>query len=230
MRRMDQSISDIIRIHKRMDNDMILYNQELSLSDVLRDARPRGVIHVGAYIGGCLETYQNAGVEYRCWIEPYPRSYLELLQHVPESDVCLNCAVSNTDGVIDFIVTNNRQSSSILPLKKHLEYYPGIEAEKLITVQCNQIDTLIAEGYIDISKYNFLVMDIQGAEYYAVNGFIKNIEHIDFIMAEINYEELYEGCMLVKEFDQYLNVLGFTKILSTHHQGFGWGDAYYKRV
>lgn len=207
----------------------IVLNQEINLSEVLRDAKPQGIIHAGAYIGGCSRFYDKFPIKNRCWIEADPESYNKLVENVPASDVKLNVAVSDRDGSALFLVTNNGQSSSLLPLKKHRVRYPTIVAEKQIIVPCRRFDTLVEQGLIDMYKYNFLLMDLQGAEYLALKGFEKNINKIGFIVAEINYEELYEGCMLAEDFDEYLLELGFVKIMATKYENLGWGDAYYKR-
>jgi FkbM family methyltransferase len=207
----------------------IVLNQEINLSEVLRDAKPQGIIHAGAYIGGCSKIYDQFPIKNRCWIEADPESYNKLVANVPDSDVKLNVAVSDRDGSALFLVTSNGGSSSLLPLKKHRVRYPSIVVKKQIIVPCRRLDTLVDQGLIDMYKYNFLLMDLQGAEYLALKGFEKNINKIGFIVAEINYEELYEGCMLAEDFDEYLLKLGFVKIMATKYENLGWGDAYYKR-
>lgn len=208
----------------------LILNQEINLSEVLQNAKPRGIIHAGAYIGGCSKIYDQCRIINRCWIEADPESYNKLKANVPATDVKLNVAVSNRDGSSRFTITNNGQSSSLLELKKHMFRYPTIVVAKNIIVPCRRLDTLVQQGLIDMSKYNFLLMDLQGAEYYALEGFSQNIRYIDYIVAELNYEELYEGCMLAEDFDEYLSELGFVKIMATKYVNFGWGDGYYKRI
>jgi FkbM family methyltransferase len=213
-----------------MATGITLINQEIDLDTVLKKTAPRGVIHAGAYIGGCLKTYQENNVVNRCWIEADPKTFLKLRENIPTDDVAINVALCDRDEDISFNVTSNGQSSSILPLKNHLLRYPGILSVETLTIKGRKLDTLIADGQINMSLYNFLLMDLQGAECFALRGFEKNISYIDNIIAEVNYEELYEGCMLIDEFDAYLLKLGFEKIMSTCFENFGWGDAYYKRI
>jgi FkbM family methyltransferase len=212
-----------------MDTDLIL-NKEIDFDWILKDAKPKGVIHVGAYIGGCLKLYQDNGVKNRCWIEACPDTFEKLWHNIPLEDVALNVAVTDMDEEILFHITSNGQSSSLLPLKNHSLRYPTITETDSVLVQGMRMDTLVANRMIDMSKYNFLLMDIQGGEYFALKGFKKNLKYIDYIVSEISYEELYEGCMCVCDFDEYLHALGFEKIMATQFVNFGWGDAYYKRV
>jgi FkbM family methyltransferase len=207
----------------------LVLNKEIDLEEVLIDAKPFGIIDVGAYIGNPWRLYDRHGVKNRCWIEANPKVFNDLVNNVPEGDVTLNYAIGNKDGNISFIVTNNGQSSSILSLDKHLSHYPDILPIDCIVVKGRRLDTLIKEGLIDITQYNMLITDLQGAEYLAFEGFKENIDKIDYIVSEINYEELYKGCMLVDDFDKYLDKLGFEKIMATKHESVGWGDGYYKR-
>jgi FkbM family methyltransferase len=212
-----------------MKNIEIL-QQEISLDLILKTSTPHGVIHAGAYIGGASPIYLANGIKNVCWIEADPCTFETLKSNIPPGDVALNVAVCDKDGEVPFIVTNNGQSSSILPLKVHSDKYPSIVPVNHITVPGCRFDSLIDSGLIDISKYNFLLMDLQGAEYYALKGFEKWLHRIDHIIAEINYEEMYKGCMTIEDFDLYMENLGFEKMLATQCGDFGWGDAYYKRV
>jgi FkbM family methyltransferase len=202
---------------------------ELNLEHILMDAKPIGIIHAGAYIGGCNETYRRYNIANVCWIEANPTTFKQLVKNVPPTDVTLNFAVCDKDNEMPFFITSNGQSSSLLPLKKHSEVYPGIVVTEKIIVNGRRFDTLVEEGLINMAKYDFLLMDLQGGEYFALRGFEQNIKNIDYIMAEINYGELYGGCMLVDDFDKYLDGLGFQKIFASKCGGFMWGDAYYKR-
>jgi len=209
----------------------ILLNQDLDMDEILQDAKPHGIIEIGAWIGNSWQLYDKYGVKNRCWIEANPITYHRLRANVPAEDVTINVAICDQDGEFPFILTNNDgQSSSLLPFKLHSEVYPTVLITDRITVKGRKMDTLIEEGMIDMSRYNFLFMDLQGTEYYALKGFEKNINKIDYIIAEINYKELYEDCMLVDDFDKYLFDLGFDKIMATKHESVHWGDAYYKRI
>ena len=200
------------------------------MDKVLQDAHPRGIIEVGAWIGNSWRLYDKYGVKNRCWIEANPETFPLLRANVPPEDVTINVAVCDADGEFRFMLTNNDgQSSSLLPFKRHSEVYTTVFVTHTVIVKGRRLDTLVEEGLIDMSKYNFLFMDLQGTEYLALRGFEKNIDKIDYIVAEVNYEELYEGCMLVDDFDKYLAAWGFDKIMATKHETVFWGDAYYKR-
>jgi hypothetical protein len=125
---------------------------------------------------------------------------------------------------------DNGASSSLLYPKTHLSRYPTIKVAGEKPIRGCKLDTLVKEELIDMGKYDFLYMDLQGAEYLALLGFEDNLKYINGILCEINYEELYEGCVMVDKIDNYLIEHGFIKQWATIHETVGWGDAYYKRV
>jgi len=212
-----------------MDKDLI-YNEELDLYRILMDLKPRGIIHAGAHVGNAIIMYVSCNINNRCWIEADPETFKKLLDRLTIYDIALNYAVCDRDEIMQFIRTNNDQSNSLYKLKDHSICYPGIVEIETIQLQAHRIDTLIEHGFINIDLYDVLLMDIQGAEFHALQGFTKNIKHINHVIAEINYRELYEGCMLVDDFDCYMETLGFTKVEATCYDNFGWGDALYSRL
>ena len=205
-------------------------NKPIDMEEVLRDAKPHGIIHAGAYLGQWWKIYEKYGVKNRCWIEACPETFDKLSINVPQIDIKLNYAVCDRDEEMIFVVTSNMQSSSIFSLKIHLKVYPSIKPTKQIIVIGRRMDTLIDQGLIDISKYDFLLMDLQGAEYLALKGLEKNISKINYIVSEVNYMKLYDGSTLFNNFDKYISSLGFKKVIMTKFKEYGEGDVYYKRT
>jgi FkbM family methyltransferase len=209
---------------------MLIRNKPIDIDAVLANAKPRGVIHCGAFEAEELPLYQKHGIANRCWIEADPDRARELKKIVPKEDIVIGLAVANWNGNGQFTVMDNGASSSLLVPKKHLEYYPDIKPVKDIKVDVRTLDFLVGCGAINMDKYDMLYMDLQGGEWLAIDGFRENIKNINYILSEINYEELYAGCMLINEFDEILRGFGFEKQWATIHETVGWGDAYYKRV
>jgi hypothetical protein len=91
------------------------------------------------------------------------------------------------------------------------------------------VDTFFKKNGIDGSKYNFWNFDIQGAELMALKGAIKNIEHAKVLYLEINENEVYKGCALLEEVDNFLEGHNFGRVhtVMTRH---GWGDGIYIRI
>ena len=51
---------------------------------------------------------------------------------------------------------------------------------------------------------------------------------MDYVYAEVNFEELYEGTRLVGDIDALLAEFGFSRV-ATHDTGYGFGEAIYAK-
>jgi hypothetical protein len=69
-------------------------------------------------------------------------------------------------------------------------------------------------------------MDVQGYELEVLKGASKFLSHIQFIYCEVNRAEVYEGCPMIEEIDQFLGEYNFERV-DTNWAGDTWGDALY---
>jgi FkbM family methyltransferase len=190
---------------------------------------PRGVFHVGAHEGKELTDYLNLGVKKVVFIEANPVVFQRLLATIAghANVLAVNCAISDSIGTVTLHVTSMDQSSSILPLKRHAVIYPSIKETQQIVVPSRTIDGLLTELKLSASDYNILNIDIQGAELMAFNGGVDLLSHLDAIFTEVNFEELYEGCPLIGQLDEFLGKHGFVRVEVTTPYHPSWGDAMY---
>ena len=190
-----------------------------------------GIIHVGGHQGQEYDEYLKAGCLRQIWIEGNPHFFDQLKQKFEHNkDVkVFNELVYDEEKEVNFGLANNGQSSSILPLKIHKKYYPNIKYDGFLLKKCKRLDNIIYENNININNYNGLALDVQGVELNVIKSFEDNIKHMDFILSEINIEELYEGCCLIDDFDKYLKGIGFNRIVTKlwDDGAVGWGDALY---
>ena len=134
-------------------------------------------------------------------------------------------AVSDADDKnVVFHITNNVQSSSLLPLAENMSIvYPSIHESTL--------DTLYARRGLAPDAFDYAHFDIQGAELLALSGARTIIPHLRAIYTEVSVKPLYAGCVLLPEMDAFLATEGFTRVAVS--QGIttskGWGDALYLR-
>jgi FkbM family methyltransferase len=189
----------------------------------------KGVIHCGAHNAEEFPMYKSIGVKNIVWVEANPEKSefcKEYLKNEKDS-IVINEAVNDIDGEkIEFNITNNGESSSILKLKNHKNYYPQIDVVKKIEVSTKRLDTIFSENNLSIDKYNFLNLDLQGVELRAIKSLGTYIENIDYIYTEINRQELYEGCDIVDDIDSFLLEKGFIR-METAWTHANWGDALY---
>jgi len=190
---------------------------------------PRGVIHVGAHEGTEITAYQQMGAQKVLFVEANPSVFERLQANIADypNVEAVNCAIGDRNGTIDLHVTSFDQSSSILQLKRHQDIYPHITETHQITVLSKTLDTLLQEQELNPSDFNILNIDIQGAELLALQGATNWLKSVELINTEVNYEELYEGCALIDQLDEFLEGHGFQRAATTTPIHPSWGDAIY---
>ena len=200
----------------------------LNLIDLYKkyDLKINGIIHIGAHFGHENSIYSKLGVEHRLFFEPIKKTFSELEKNVYcKNCVLVNKALGNENGKIIMNVEsrNMGQSSSILKPKKHLEQYPHIVFESTEEVDMIKLDDYNGDTLL---KYNFINIDVQGYELEVFKGSKKTLENIDYIMSEINRDEVYENCAKLNELIEFLTPYGFELVEQTWDGG-TWGDGFF---
>lgn len=115
------------------------------------------------------------------------------------------------------------QSSSLLKPLEHLKLYPFATFNKTIEVNVEPLDFIL--GYF---SPNFLNIDVQGYELNVLKGANEKLKKVKYIIVEVNKTELYEGCAMVDEIDEYLKKNNFERVeLEWYGNTEPWGDAFY---
>lgn len=190
-----------------------------------------GVIHVGAHMGEEHEAYQAAGVKDVLWIEGDPAVAKRLKRLLGGIDGYRfsNSLVTNEDGgLVEFMIANNEQSSSILALGTHSKSHPEVEYVKTKVLPSRTIDSLIwdewkAGAYV---YRNMINLDVQGAELLALEGTANTLGDVDYVYCEVNTKEVYVNCARMGQIDAYLRDFRRVETKMTRHD---WGDAFYIR-
>lgn len=192
----------------------------------------KGVIHGGAHECEEMKQYKENGLaeEQVIWFEANPSLIKKMETINPKLRIFNYALLDTSDETLKFHVTNNFQSSSVLPLKTHRKHYPSIKVKETIEVHTITMNDFFDRKIVpdEHTQFNFLNLDIQGAELQAVKGFGERIKDMEMLYLEVNKEELYQGCGLIFELDEYLAEMGFIR-LDTKWVPQGWGDAFYLR-
>ncbi len=197
----------------------------------------KGVIHVGGHAAEEAEDYSNNGVERAAWFEANPKLMDGLKTNAEKflkENYYYSACLSDIDGEkITFNVSNNGQSSSMLELGSHAQLYPHIHYVEKQEVVTKRMDKMIMDNFkeLDIRKYDFVNLDVQGAELKVLKGFgeLLATPWIKGIYTEVNFEHVYKNCALVSEIDSYLGQFGFKRILTAAPE-IKWGDSLYLRL
>lgn len=190
-----------------------------------------GVLHIGAHNCEELGFYNyilGVSPENIIWIDAIDIKVAQARANgIPN---VFHHVVTDKDGeTVNFHISNNGESSSILDFKTHREQYPHIHFINTIQQKTITIDTFFRENGMNPEKYNFWNFDIQGAELMALKGATDAIKHAKILYLEVNKDELYEGCPRISDMDAFLEKHGFRRVHLLMSQ-YGWGDAIYIRV
>lgn len=188
-----------------------------------------GVIHAGAHRGQEAPAYYANGITHTIWIEAIPSIYNYLLTAIapyPNAEA-INALIGekNYEEVYFKISNNDGQSSSILEFGTHKTAHPEVEFIRRVRMQTFRLDYILSKK--DLTKYQFLNLDLQGYELAALRSLGDLISSFSYIYTEVNKAHLYKGCPLIEDIDKFLEPKGFTRVKTKWEGNFNWGDAFY---
>lgn len=189
---------------------------------------PNGVLHIGAHKAEEAEEYERHNWGYTIWIEAQSDLAEEISKKLDLSkNMVINATIWGESGIkLNFKVSSNSQSSSLLNFGSHQLDYPDVK----ITSSHEVITRTISEILTDESRFDFVNLDIQGVELQALKGMGQFLNQTKWIYTEVNKKEVYEGCSKISEMDAFLNTVGFKRVATRWVKRQGWGDALYIRT
>jgi FkbM family methyltransferase len=200
------------------------------------EAKINGVIQIGAHYGGEIDLFLENGIKNIVCFEPVPSTFEILKRNAFNKAHAINLALGNENKKIEMNIetANDGQSSSILNPALHLIQYPHITFNSKIEVQMVRLDDFIKNSDKQVLKinpfsYNFISLDVQGYELEVLKGSKETLNHIDYILCEVNRDIVYHGCPMVNELDDYLKKYNFKRVETTW-DGNTWGDAFYLKM
>ena len=188
----------------------------------------RGIIQVGSHVSSEYEILREVSKGPFVMIDANPNIIDKLISNTDEDCLVLNYLLSEEDGKeYNFTILEHEQSSSMLELDKHIDYHPEYsKISRVVKMKSKRLDSIFSEKSIDPDLYNTVMMDVQGAELLVLMGFEKNLQKMDYVYTEVNYDSMYKNCVLERDLTQYLSERNFS-LVQQFNTGFGWGDALY---
>ncbi len=185
----------------------------------------KGILHVGAHKCEELEAYlQHTASNKIWWIEAFSNLIEENLKNNPDLNIIQGVVSDKDDEEVEFKITNNTLSSSILDLDYHKEIHPHVVVTDILKLKTKTLKSILLENNLE-NEHNVLILDIQGAELLALYGLGSLLENFNAIYTEVNEKELYKDCCKVEDLDSYLSKFKFErKYINTLN---GYGNALY---
>ena len=171
-----------------------------------------GVIHIGASTGQERTHYSQCDLNV-LWIEANPTVFSELLSNLLNfpRQRALNYLVdySNNSNVLFNIASNSGESSSLLQLKDHKIMYPDVSYVAVKYLESRTLDYIVDHERIVLSKYNALILDVQGAELRVLQGASKSMKKLLYIQVEVADFQAYKSCPILSEMTSFMNQNNF---------------------
>jgi FkbM family methyltransferase len=209
---------------------MLISKEEVISALTQYNIKINGVLHVGAHDCEELDFYSSLGVSPNnmIWIDAIQSKVDEAkARNIPN---IYQAVITDKDNdKVKFNISNNVQSSSVLDFGSHSKHHPHILFVNSVELSTTTIDTFFKTNNLNASICDYWNIDIQGVELLALTGGSESLKSAKAVYLEVNTEEVYKGCALMNDIDNYLSKFGFKREL-TKVLEYGWGDALYVRV
>jgi FkbM family methyltransferase len=141
--------------------------------------------------------------------EPISSCYKQLLENTKNINVtAYNLGLSDQQGEVEINISNNVESSSILPMEDlHKESYPESRFVKKEIVSLARLDEILATD--DIKKNILIKMDVQGYEKNVIKGGERILVAASALLIESAFEPFYKEQWLFDDLYTYFNEKGF---------------------
>lgn len=210
------SLKKIIRLSGKTLSPINNYQESLEMVryDWLKNKNIKTILDIGANDGGFIRRYRSVFPDAMIYaFEAMPEPFKRLNEKL-NSDKKLktfNIALSNYKGEVDFFVSSNEGSSSLLQMEYvHKINFPTSAKNHLIKVNCDLLDNLLPE--LKIESTVMMKLDVQGAERLVLEGSVKTLEMVDVIYSEVNFVELYKNAVLVTDLIVLLKKYNFNLV------------------
>lgn len=185
-----------------------------------------GVIHVGAHFGEEQNAYKLLGISKISYFEPVGKTFKKLKEKIGDEAHLFNYALGNENKKIEMYV-EEADAYGCSSLLKPSDNYKNVKFNYDEIVQMKRLDDV----EFDFSNYNFMNIDVQGYELEVLKGSVKTLEHIDYIMCEINRFTLekpleYINCVQISELIEFLSSFSF-RFVESNWAGVSWGDGFF---
>jgi len=200
----------------------------ISLHELIKkyNIQINGILHVGAHECEELNDYlRYIPIEKILWVEALPEK-VNLCKQKYSGLLIENAIVSDVAEKVRFNISNNGQSSSLLEFGLHSHFHPHVHYIGYFESETKLLKDILPNYNI---SYNFINLDIQGAELKALKGMEEYLNGVDYLYTEVNSDYVYKNCALVTDLDEYLLKFGLHRVETQWCEDFRWGDAFYIR-
>jgi FkbM family methyltransferase len=195
------------RINKIYRNKSYINSQpKLELLKAMHDCK--GIIHMGAHRGVEAAVYDWFNKQ-TIWIEANPKIIDDLRDRASQyiNQRVIQALLSDEDNNLENfnISSNDGASSSIFSFGSYKKIHEEIKMIDIMKLKTSKLDTIINKEKINVEKYDFWVLDLQGAELLTLKGAYESIKLCKFMYIEISKEDIYKNGANWTELNEFLS-------------------------
>lgn len=171
------------------------------------------ILDIGANSGQFGEKLRSIGYTGKIIsFEPMQKAF-NILQEKAKRDgnwTAYQVALGEEDKQSIINISENSYSSSLLDIKKELT--DSVPATKVIATETIQLKTLTQViSLSELSEYKNIMfkIDVQGYEFFVLNGCAPILPHVKLIQTEMAFTELYENSKLYTQHLEYMKAIHF---------------------
>jgi FkbM family methyltransferase len=210
-----------------------------------------GLIHVGSHEASEIKEYSTLGLTDVVLVEANPTRFQNVLESLSTGRYCTWCspltyeyfndhrtdivkqykafnyAISDRTGSLSFNISNyDGGTDSIFKINEIGQQTSWVPYEHVSSVEVptTTLDILIE----DKATYNFLNIDVEGAELLVLRGAEEVLKGIDWILVETQDVIRFDNSSSRSEVMSLLESAGF-ELVTYFDTGKGWGDCLFKK-
>lgn len=201
-RRVSLAVRERVMRHYRMPFSRA--GLEAGLVDLLPQGRSINLVDIGASSGDFAQTVNDhCGVRNALLIEPQPARVSELLARFPYSHFSIEqCAIADSERIVQMDVLNWHYSSSLLPLRHDM---PALDksfdfaVRERVPVCVRTLDEVMSKYVWRDEGVDLLKVDVQGGELSVLCGAQATLRRVRSIWTEVAFRTIYEGGALFSD-------------------------------
>ncbi len=166
-----------------------------------RSIKPETIIDIGANRGMFVKCANCIFPEATIYaFEPLKEPYHELCKlkkKIPKLE-CYNIAIGEKSEEITIYKNNYDYSSSLLEMNDlHKNAFPYTAELTMEKVEVKTLDNVLSGK--NLEKPILMKIDVQGYEKFVLNGSQETLKHVNYVICELSFFELYKGQALFND-------------------------------
>ncbi|MGZ3752845.1 MAG: FkbM family methyltransferase [Mucilaginibacter sp.] len=192
------------------------YDVPLEIVNWLPNDKPITFIDIGASVGHFSTSITgHYKIDRGLLIEPLSQWTGLLKSKFPDDErfKILNLAVAQTDGELDFYISDDFDSiSSLFKINTDFSELSDIQIKEPVKtkVQAKTLDKIVSEN--GLSTIDLIKIDVQGAEHLVLNSGANTLKATKLVYTEFSYKPLYEGSSVFFDIYKIMSAYNFRMV------------------